>query len=215
MGDPHLTNGLNDITLSRELLVQLYGRSLVQPEQAEQAVQSELAEQAEQAEQAAQPEQAEQHEQAVQAEQAKPGEVAAAPATETTPAPKFLGSNEKRVLLLVNNKDVTFLSEEQLTLVTRMLKACGLNLGDIALVNLASGQEMADILPALQPGKLISFGALEPAATPPFPVVAKDGIDWLMAPSLGSLMQETGGDAPLKSALWKAMQQLFGIAPKK
>src|SRR5690606_30914710 len=88
---------------------------------------------------------------------------------------KFLGSNEKKVLLLVINPDVAFLSEEQLTLVTKMLKACELNLGDVAIVNLAGGPELSELLPALQPQKLISFGALDPAPTPPFPVISKDG----------------------------------------
>lgn len=131
---------------------------------------------------------------------------------EAGPTPvKFLGSNQKNVLLLVRQENTAFLPEEQLVLLTKMLKACGMNLGDVAIANLAGGQQLDEILQGLQPRKLISFGALEPATTPPFPVVSRDGADWLMAPGLENLLQETGRNPPLKMGLWNAMKQLFNI----
>lgn len=48
---------------------------------------------------------------------------------------KFLGENEKGVIIIVNQLEAVFLMEDELTFLTNILKACQLNLTDIAIIN--------------------------------------------------------------------------------
>jgi hypothetical protein len=54
---------------------------------------------------------------------------------------KFLGNNNKKVLILVNEPAAVFLKDEELSFLTRMLGACKLTLADTAIVNIHQEQE--------------------------------------------------------------------------
>ena len=50
---------------------------------------------------------------------------------------KFLGENKKNITVVVKEIKSAFINDTDLTFLTNILKACNLNLGDIAIVNTA------------------------------------------------------------------------------
>jgi hypothetical protein len=123
---------------------------------------------------------------------------------------KFLGNNLKMVTILVNNPGHTFLPEDELALLTKLLAACQMNAGDVAIVNLAGGKiSMTEIFIQLQPSKIISFGKMENA--PMFTIEKMNGADLLAAPELKEMTIETAEARQLKSRLWVELKKMFGI----
>src|ERR1700716_539298 len=59
---------------------------------------------------------------------------------------KFLGSNQQKIGILVQSPGAAFLPDEQLNVLTKMLEACKLNMGDVALVNHAVTAVNIDLL---------------------------------------------------------------------
>src|SRR5687767_8667143 len=53
----------------------------------------------------------------------------------------LLGGNDKNILLLVNNIEVAFLTDNQLEFLSSILSACKLNLADVAIINLNKTDE--------------------------------------------------------------------------
>jgi hypothetical protein len=114
------------------------------------------------------------------------------------------------VTILVNNPGHTFLPEDELALLTKLLAACQMNAGDVAIVNLAGGKiSMTEIFIQLQPSKIISFGKIENA--PMFTIEKINGADLLAAPELKEMIIETAEARQLKSRLWGELKKMFGI----
>ncbi|WEK35409.1 MAG: hypothetical protein P0Y53_23195 [Candidatus Pseudobacter hemicellulosilyticus] len=130
---------------------------------------------------------------------------------------KFLGKNLQRVLVIVRAPGEAFLPEEELQLLTKMLGACKLNLGDVAIVNDASTQvEMSALKTQLNPVKALLFG-IEPQETglplsfPPFKEQEYAGCTYLHAPALTALNQPTETGKQLKTELWTSLKKMFGL----
>lgn len=140
------------------------------------------------------------------------------PSTETISAKsepvKFLGSNERKVLLLVNHPDVVFLPDEELKFLTGILAACKLSLADVALVNLSMnyGTGYKELLAQFGSNKVLLFGA-EPVAIslplsfPAFQLQAFNGTTYHWCPDL----QQMENDRALKTQLWTNLKKLFTI----
>lgn len=64
-----------------------------------------------------------------------------APPTQSAPqAPesqgyKFLGKNHRRISIIVDSPGAAFLPDPQLEFLTKILEACRMNIGDVAIVN--------------------------------------------------------------------------------
>lgn len=131
---------------------------------------------------------------------------------------KFLGKNLQHVLVVVRAPGEPFLPEDELQLLTKMLGACKLNLGDVAIVNDAAARlRMNDLKAQLQPVKALLFG-VEPSETglplsfPLFKEQEYAGCTYLYCPSLTELNQPTDSGRQLKQQLWGCLKKLFGIA---
>ena len=122
------------------------------------------------------------------------------------PVLKFLGNNARHVTILVRNLQHTFLPDDQLSFLTRMLQACQLNTGDVAIVNMAEGVTIKEVLGQLSPEKIISFGVNTPGSG------ALQGISFLGAPDLEELVQENRKAKIAKGELWASLKKLFGIS---
>jgi hypothetical protein len=128
--------------------------------------------------------------------------------------PKFLGNNARHILLVVNNPELPFLSDEELQFLTNILGACRLSLADVAIVNnysLSLAQLQAAI-DSLEPQIFILFGVTPeeldlPILFPPFQVQSFNKRTYLSGPSLAQLEQ----DKTQKQKLWMSLKQLFGI----
>ncbi|HEU4472637.1 MAG TPA: hypothetical protein VFR58_16195 [Flavisolibacter sp.] len=131
-----------------------------------------------------------------------------------TQEPKFLGSNRKNIVVVINNGSAAFLPDDELAFLSSILAACKLSLADIAIVNLANTSSAA--LESLIHARartvlLFGIGPLSiglPINFPEYQLQAFDQRTYLHAPPL-SLLQS---DKSQKLKLWNSLKNLFGIA---
>ncbi|MEP7372639.1 MAG: hypothetical protein ABI675_04570 [Chitinophagaceae bacterium] len=127
---------------------------------------------------------------------------------------KFLGSNQQKILVVVNYNDAVHLPDEELSFLTSMLAACKLNLGDVAIVNRNNYKDVLykDLLSHFQ-SKIVFLFGVEPAqfglpvSFPYFQVQSVANSTFLYTPAL----EERHTDALLKSKLWVSLRSIFGI----
>lgn len=130
---------------------------------------------------------------------------------------KFLGENGKGVVIIVEEPEAVFLMEDNLTFLTNILKACQLNLTDIAIINLATGRVVyEEIKEQLQAHYILLFD-VEPSAIklpfliPAFQVQQYDGCTVMVAPPLTALNKPGQDSKLLKTKLWLSLKQVFNI----
>jgi len=127
------------------------------------------------------------------------------------PSPvKFLGSNNKGILILVNDADSEFLNERDLGFLMRIVES-GLKYSktDIAIVNCVKFPYW-QIFDEIHHTFLIAFGNHQTEVLQgksKYQVSDNDGIKVLMADDLGSMED----DKEKKGQLWKALQSMFDI----
>lgn len=134
--------------------------------------------------------------------------------TETLPAWKFLGSNQRNILVIVNYHNAVNLPDEELSFLTNMLAACQLSLGDVAIVNRNNYKDISykEILTHFQ-SKIVFLFGVEPTAFglpvsfPYFQVQSLANSTFLYAPAL----EVRNTDPLLKSKLWVSLRSIFGI----
>ena len=110
-----------------------------------------------------------------------------------------------------------FLPDNQLTFLTKILEACRMNIGDIAIVNAAtSSVAIAELRQQLNPTAVLLFG-LEPVAIklpinfPIFRLQPYDACTYLSAPALSQLVQNSEESKLLKTKLWVCLKTLFNV----
>jgi len=127
---------------------------------------------------------------------------------------KYLGSNQKNILIVVNYDAVVHLPDEELGFLTNMLAACKLSLGDVAIVNWNTYKknDYKEFLTYFKSQIVFLFG-VEPAdfglpvSFPFFQVQSVANCTFLYTP----VLQEQRTDALLKSKLWVSLRNIFGI----
>jgi len=130
---------------------------------------------------------------------------------------KFLGHNRRKVTVLVQSPGVAFLPDEQLAFLTKMLEACRMNIGDVAIVNQASAPvNINPIKQQLQPSYMLLFGIQPveiklPINFPLFKIQAYDQCTYLYAPSLDELVSVSEDSKILKGKLWGCLKTMFEI----
>lgn len=130
---------------------------------------------------------------------------------------RWLGENNSAVTLVVNYTNETFMPDAQLQFLTKILEACKLNLGDVALVNAAkSGVSSAAIKEQLRPAKLILFGVDAdqiglPIRFPEFKLQAYDGTTYLQLPAADKMNGTDAESKLLKSKSWVCLKSLFNV----
>ena len=129
----------------------------------------------------------------------------------------YLGSNLRKITLLVNEKDAVYLPDDSLQFLSSILGACKLNLGDVAIVNYHNDPVNYTFLKEkLEPNHLILFGVTAkeiqlPFMVPHYQVQKHDNRSFLLAPPLATMLGE-GKEAKLeKSKLWLCLKNMFGI----
>lgn len=142
------------------------------------------------------------------------------PATQppdTTQPYKTLGNHRRKVTILVNSPGTPFLPDNQLNFLTKILEACRMNIGDVAIVNHAAAPiNIAALKDQLQPTVVILFG-LEPTTIrlpinfPVFKPQPYDKCTYLSAPPLEQLVQSSEESKLLKSKLWVCLKSLFDV----
>lgn len=139
-------------------------------------------------------------------------------AKKETPTKKiYLGNYEKEIVVLVTDKNNTYLSDENLEFLTGILSACKLNLVDIALINFnKTSIDFNQLKNDMKPGYVLLFGvnALQiqlPFAMPDYQVQQYDNCKIVSASALQQLNQTTPEIKAEKNKLWKSLQKMFSI----
>ena len=131
------------------------------------------------------------------------------------PAPfKWLGDNKKNILVIVNNKEVVHLPDNELTFFTGILNACKLTVEDVAILNFNTHPEVSyKELTEFFKSKIVFLFDVEPAAFglpmnfPHYQIQAFAGNSFLYSPSFKNLEN----DKVQKSKLWICLKRLFNL----
>lgn len=133
--------------------------------------------------------------------------------TGVIPVP-HLGKNQKRITILVHYPSDVYIPEDQLTFLSNILNACGLHIGDIAIVNAGiRNLDFATIVKELQTEKLIVFRNIPLLDIPgdPFKIIKLGDVTVLNVPTLEKMNGNSEDSKLLKSKLWVCLKQLFNI----
>ena len=84
----------------------------------------------------------------------------------------FLGGNSKNIVFIIHNVDIKFLTDHQLSLILKLMKACNISLDDIAVVNFAhyNTTNYITLKNQLSCNKVLSFGVTPSDLDLPFAI---------------------------------------------
>ncbi|HEY0610440.1 MAG TPA: hypothetical protein VGD35_12305 [Chitinophaga sp.] len=127
------------------------------------------------------------------------------------PKVKFLGENQKNIVLFIQNENGAYLNDELFNLLTNILNACKLGMQDVALVNTAQAPASSLTMwqQAINMRQCVFFGitpaslGLEPL--PAYQIHAAAGVQLLFSDTLEIIAI----DKLLKGKLWNGLKQLF------
>lgn len=144
----------------------------------------------------------------------KPKSITKSTKTDTAPTWKWLGENNKNILIVVSYAGVVHLPDEQLQFLTNILGACKLSLADVAIVNLPNQphQDYKEILAQFKSRIALLFD-IEPASFglpmsfPHYQIQPYASCSFLYSPSLKQLEE----DKVEKTRLWVCLKRLFNL----
>ena len=136
---------------------------------------------------------------------------------EREPALKYLGGNLRKTVFLVSHLQCQYLPEHHLQFLIRILSACKMNLGDVAILNYSNSHpDITQLKKSLEPLRLILCG-IEPASLnipfefPQFKLQEFDHCVYLSIPSFDNLNQENEEGKLLKTRLWGCLKEMFEV----
>lgn len=136
----------------------------------------------------------------------------------TTQKPiSFLGNNQKKVTILLQDITAVHVADESLQFLTAILAACKLNMGDVAIVNTTNqNTNYTQIKTELQPTTIILFDISAasialPFEVPQYQVQQYDNCTLLFSAPLQSMLLKTDAAKLEKGKLWTALKKTFNI----
>ena len=127
---------------------------------------------------------------------------------------KYLGENKKKTLIIVRYPDAVHLPDKQLSFLTRLLTACNLNLGGVAILNFQSHQpsQFNEIINYFNPKAVLLFDTKPtefgmPMNFPDFQVQAYKEAVFVSSPSLEIIEP----DKNLKGKLWVCLKKIYSL----
>ena len=134
----------------------------------------------------------------------------------SSPAPKqlkYLGTNQKHIIVVVSHESVPFLPDEELNFLSTVLAACKLSIADIGILNAYNAEEteLQNVINT-EGNKVLLFG-IQPLAIglpinfPAFQLQPFNNRTYLYAPALSQIEN----DKALKGKLWISLKAMFGI----
>lgn len=126
----------------------------------------------------------------------------------------FLGSNLKKIALVVHDESSIYLADDALQFLLGILTACKLSMADIALINVSKNKQVNynTITEQLKAEKIIMFGLTAenlalPLQFPHYQVQRYNNQVYLSAASLTDLQK----DKEEKMKLWNCLKNIFSI----
>ena len=127
---------------------------------------------------------------------------------------KYLGENKKKTLVVVRNTNAVHIPDKQLSFLTKLLAACNLNLGDVAVFNFQdhNASEFNEILNFFNPKVVLLFDVEPgqfglPMIFPQFQVQGYKDAIFVSSPSLDVIEP----DKTLKGKLWVCLKKIFNL----
>ena len=127
---------------------------------------------------------------------------------------KYLGENKKKTLIVVRNTNAVHIPDKQLSFLTKLLAACNLNLGDVAVFNFQdhNASEFYEILNFFNPKVVLLFDVDPgvfglPMIFPQFQVQGYKDAVFVSSPSLEVIEP----DKSLKGKLWVCLKKIFNL----
>lgn len=129
----------------------------------------------------------------------------------------FLGNNQKKVTILLQDHAAVHVADESLQFLTSILAACKLNMGDVAIVNTANQNlSYAQIKTELQPSTLLLFNITAasialPFEVPQYQVQQYNHCTLLFSAPLQAMLVKDETAKIEKGKLWNALKKTFNI----
>ncbi len=127
---------------------------------------------------------------------------------------QFLGDNKKHTLVVVRYPDAIHIPDKQLSFLTKLLAACSLNLGDVAILNFKhyDSPDFNEIINQFKPKTVLLFGVEPgefgmPMIFPQFQVQGYKDSVYVSSPSLETIEP----DKILKGKLWACLKKIFNL----
>jgi hypothetical protein len=134
--------------------------------------------------------------------------------TSSASRPRFLGNNEKNIMVIVAYEGMPFLPDPAFNLLTSILSACKLSIADIAIVNKTSmdPDHLLPLMEELEARYVLLFGAAPltiglPINFPQFQLQQFNKRTYLYSPTL----EELENDKAIKMKLWNCLKAAFGL----
>jgi hypothetical protein len=125
----------------------------------------------------------------------------------------FQGKNSKQILILTASDTAQYLPEHELKFLTSVLKACGLTIGDVAILNFKKQNAGYAVLKSFFQNRIALLFGLEPQSIdlpmnfPQFQLQNFDKCTYLHAPALSEIEKQK----ELKMKLWGCLKNLFSL----
>jgi hypothetical protein len=126
----------------------------------------------------------------------------------------YLGTNQKKVVILVNSSSAIYLPDEELNFLLGILTACKLSMADIALINSAQnpGVDYLAVTEQLKAEKIFLFGLAADALSlplqfPHYQVQQFNNQVYLSSVALNEL--QANKDEKMK--LWNCLKKIFAL----
>jgi DNA polymerase III psi subunit len=123
-----------------------------------------------------------------------------------------LGTNNKHIIIVINEGEFAYLSEDDMTLLTGILQACKLSMADVAILNFAKNRSLnyESILASFNPEFTIMFGVSPadlsfPLQFPLYQLQRYNQKSFLASAPLKVLAE----DVEQKKQLWSCLQKHF------
>ena len=151
------------------------------------------------------------------ADKSKNGKAVVTVAQEIQKPISYLGDNQKKVTILLQDNTAVHVADESLQFLTAILAACKLNMGDVAIVNTVHQPvQYTQIKTELKSSTIILFdintaSIALPFEVPQYQVQQYDNCKFLFSAPLQSMLVNTDAAKLEKGKLWNALKKTFNI----
>lgn len=129
----------------------------------------------------------------------------------------FLGDNKKNIAIILKDPYAVFINDEWLGTLGKLLAACKLNIGDVAIINqIKTNIDFAALKDQLQPKHVLMFDTLVqdiklPFTIPHFQIQQYAGTTFMTAPALTLSDAATDAVKMEKRKLWEKLKIIFSV----
>jgi len=129
----------------------------------------------------------------------------------------FLGDNKRNVVILLRDASAVYINDEWLGTLNKLLTACKLNIGDVAIVNhLQQIKTFNELKEQLQPQFIFMFDVTThdiqlPFTIPHYQAQQYSGCTFMTAPIVTLTTDNTNPVKTEKRKLWEKMKVIFNV----